>query len=281
MREGWYNRKMRLDKASFTIFDFETTGLYPYSGDRICEIGAVRIESNRKGLKKFHSLVNPRRAISYGAFSVNGITEEMLDGAPDIEDILPDFLKFINESVLVAYNAGFDLGFLESALGAQRHILDNYYVIDALTLARRLFAGMARYNLGAVSESLGIRSSDEHRALADATMTLKIFRKELELLSKEGVKTVEDIAYARTRKREGAKKVKDYKVRMIEEAIREQKKLNIVYRSGWHNMVTRRVILPREMQEGYDRSYLIAHCCLKNEERTFRLDGIIDIKIAV
>lgn len=269
---------MRLDKANYTIFDFETTGLYPYSGDKICEIGAIRIEPGKRLTRKFHSLVNPGRPISYGAFSVNGITEEMLEGSPSIGETLPAFLKFIKDSVLVAYNAGFDLGFLESALGKDKHILDNYYVVDALSLARRLFSGLVRYNLGAVSESLGLGSSGEHRALADAAMTLGVFRKELKLLSAEGVKTVEDIVYTKTRKALG-RKVKDYKVRLIEDAIREQKKLNIVYRSSWSNAVTRRCVLPKMMQEGYDRSYVVAHCCLKNEERTFRLDGILNIEM--
>lgn len=271
---------MRLDKANYTIFDFETTGLSPYSGDKICEIGAVRIESQKKGIKKFHSLINPGRPISYGAFSVNGITDEMLKDAPSIDETLPSFLKFIKGSVLVAYNAGFDLGFLECALGKDKHILDDYYVIDALSLARKLFAGMGRYNLGAVSESLGIRTGGEHRALADAVMTLGVFRKELHMLSAEGVKKVADIAYTRTKKAGIVKKVKDYKTKLIEEAIREQKKLNIIYRSSWNNAVTERVVLPKAMKEGYDRSYVIAHCCLKNEERTFRLDGIINIEMA-
>ncbi len=270
---------MRLDKASFTIFDFETTGLSPYSGDKICEIGAIRITPPKKSIKKFHCLVNPGRPVSYGAFSVNGITDEMLRDAPAMDDVLPSFLKFIKDSVLVAYNAGFDLGFLECALGKDKHIMDDYYIIDALGLARRLFSGFGRYNLGSVSQSLGIRVDGEHRALADAAMTLGVFRKELALLFEEGVKRVEDIAYARTRRDGDVRKVKDYKVRLIERAIREQKKLNIVYRSSWNNMITRRAVLPIEIKEGYDRSYVIAHCCLKNEERTFRLDGIMDIEL--
>ena len=269
---------MRLDKTSYTVFDFETTGLYPYSGDRICEIGAVRMEPGKRTFKKFQTLVNPGRPISYGAFAVNGITEEMLEGAPPITEVLPPFLKFIKDSVLVAYNAGFDLGFLECALGKDKHILDDYYVIDALGLARKLFSGIGRYNLGAVSESLGIRSSGEHRAMADAVMTLGVFRKQLRILSAEGVKRVEEVAYVR-QKKPVVRKVKDYKVRIIEEAIREQKKLNIVYRSSWNNAVTSRVVLPKEIQEGYDRSYVIVHCCLKNEERTFRLDGIMNIEM--
>jgi DNA polymerase III epsilon subunit family exonuclease len=268
---------MRLDDTSFTIFDFETTGLYPYSGDTICEIGAIRITPGKRGARRFHSLVDPGKPISHGAFAVNGITEEMLEGAPQISAVLPSFLGLMEDSVLVAYNAGFDLGFLDSALAGKRHILNDYYVIDALALARRLFSGLGRYNLGSVAESLGIGSDIEHRALADAVMTLGIFRKELRLLKKEGVNNVEDVAYPANKRTGSARKAKDHKERLIEEAIRDQEKLSIVYRSSWNDAVSERVILPRSMRRGYDRSYLVAHCCLKNEERTFRLDGIINI----
>lgn len=271
---------MKLDRASFVIFDFETTGLYPYSGDKICEIGAVKVKFGSKDTKRFHSLVDPERAISYGAFSVNGITDDMVKGKPTIEEILPLFLKFIKENVLVAYNAGFDLGFLESALGEEKKVLGDYYIIDALRLARRLFPGMERYNLGTLSESLGIRVGQEHRALADAVMTWKVFEKELKLLKAEGVDSIEGIARVQTRMASSIKTVKDYKVKLLEGAIREQRKLNITYRSVWNNSITNRTITPKEIKKGYDRSYVIAHCHLKNEERNFRLDGILAAKAA-
>jgi len=272
---------MRIDKAVFAIFDFETTGLYPYSGDRICEVACVRIEPLRRTVKKFHSLVNPQRPMSYGAYSINGITDDMVKDAPTIEEILPEFLKFIKGSVLVAYNAGFDLGFLEAALGEKKDALKDYYVVDALTLARRLFRGIGRYNLGNVAMSLGIDSEGEHRALADVMMTLGVFKKELAILKLEGVDTIADIAYTPSgrKQKSSALKVKDYRIKLIEEAIREEKRLNIVYRSVWNDSVSKRVITPKELRSGYDRSYVIAHCHLKNEERNFRVDGILEISL--
>lgn len=266
-----------LDKAVFTIFDFETTGLYPYSGDTICEIGAIRMAPGKR-MKRFHSLIDPGRPLSEGAFSVNGITEEMLKGKPKIDQILPDFLKFIKGTVLVAYNAGFDLGFLEAALGPGKEVLNDYRVIDALRIARRLFPEIGKYNLASVSEALEIPHSGEHRAMADCLMTMKVFEKELDALKKEGVKTVEELAYAGTRKISAPRVVKDYKYKLIEEAIREQKKLNIKYRSVWHDTVTKRTITPKEIRSGYDKTYVIAHCHLKNGERNFRLDGMLEVE---
>jgi len=271
---------MKLRDCVFTVFDFETTGLYPYSGDRICEVACVRAGASKRAVRKYHSLVNPGRPMSYGAWAVNGITDDMVKDAPLIEDVLPEFLKFIEGSVLVAYNAGFDLGFLEAALGNRKGVLKDYYVVDALTLARRLFHGIGRYNLGNVSRSLGIDPEGEHRALADAMMTWKVFKKEIALLRKEGVDTVADIAYDRAPRamKPAAIKVRDYKLRLIEEAIREERRLNIIYRSVWNDSVTERVITPKELRSGYDRSYLIAHCHLKDGERNFRVDGIVEVR---
>lgn len=268
---------MLLKRTNFTIFDFETTGLYPYSGDKICEIGAIRI-GPRETRKKFHSMVNPQRPISKGAFFVNRITPDMLISAPGIHEVLPKFIRFIKGSVLVAYNAGFDVGFLECALGEDKNMLDDYYIIDALILARRLFPGIGRYNLSNVAESIGVRSAQEHRALYDAYMTAEVFQKELEILMRDGVKTVEDIANTRPKKLAPLKTMKNYKITLIESAIREQKKLNIIYRSSWKNEVTQRTITPKELQQGYDRSYLVAYCHLKNGDRNFRLDGIVKVK---
>ena len=272
---------MKIENCVFTIFDFETTGLYPYSGDRICEVACARWQPSKRGIKKFHSLVNPGRPISYMASSINGISDDMVKGSPLIGAVLPGFLKFIEGSVLVAYNAGFDLGFLEAALGEEKDVLKNYYVVDALVLARRLFHGIGRYNLGNVSRSLGLDPEGEHRALADVMMTLGVFKKELVLLKSEGVDTVADIAYTPrgSKTKPAALKVKDYRIKLIEEAIREERRLSIVYRSVWNDSVTKRVITPKEIRSGYDRSYVIAHCHLKDEERNFRVDGIVDITL--
>jgi DNA polymerase III epsilon subunit family exonuclease len=218
---------MKLEEAVFTVFDFETTGLYPYTGDRICEIGALRFGINSVKPESFHSLIDPERAISYGAFRINGITDAMVSGKPVIGEVLPEFLRFINGSVLVAYNAGFDVGFLEASLGSWAGMLEDYYIIDALKLARRLFPGIGRYGLGSVAGSLNIEVGPEHRALADAIMTWRVFKEELSILSREGVKTVEDIDRFRMRSSRSLGTVKDYKTCVIEEAIRREKRLNV------------------------------------------------------
>jgi DNA polymerase-3 subunit epsilon len=266
---------MRLDEAHFTVFDFETTGLYPYSGDRICEVGAIRTGPDG-GEKIFHSLIDPGIPISAGAFAVNRITPAMLRGKPTISEVLPDFLRFIEGSALVAYNAGFDLGFLLCALGKDSDILELYDVVDALALARRLFPDMPRYNLATVASSLGIETRGEHRAMADTMMTLGIFRKELEALAAQGATEVADIATTRSARPASVQQPWAEMLNLFEGAIRAKKRLAITYRSPWSNYSTKRVITPLQIRKGHNNFYIVAHCHLRNEERNFRLDGVVE-----
>ncbi|MFA5437739.1 MAG: 3'-5' exonuclease [Candidatus Omnitrophota bacterium] len=100
-----------IDKAEFTIFDTETTGLDYRLGDRVVELAAVRFKGEER-LFSFDSLINPGYPVSPQAFSVNKISEEMLLSAPPPAEVIPGFLDFIKESILCSYNAEFDLGFL-------------------------------------------------------------------------------------------------------------------------------------------------------------------------
>ena len=153
-----------IDEIEFTIFDTETTGLDPQGGDRIVEIAGLRFKGDEQ-IATFHSLVDPGRPISSAAFAVNGITPQMLAGAPSSERVLPEFLDFIKDSCLCSYNAGFDLGFLNSELGIiGRRPLQEVIVIDILRMARRLLPGLQRYALWFVAEKLGVQSRQEHRA---------------------------------------------------------------------------------------------------------------------
>ena len=270
---------MWLGGATYTVFDVETTGLFPYAGDRICEIGAVRIRPD--GTEKiFESLIDPQRSIAPGAFAVNGITADMLRGKPVIGEVLPDFLEFMEDSVLVAYNSGFDLGFIENALGHKSHMLADFQAIDALKLARKLFPDIGRYNLAHVAGSLGISTEGKHRALADAVMTARIFIKELDILRKRGIHSVGEIVEPRKQRSASVKTDDGPVLGIIEDAIRKKGVLNITYRSMWNSKISSRAISPREIRKGYATLYVIAYCYLRREERNFRLDCIIDASAA-
>src|SRR5262245_46579761 len=98
-------------KGELVVFDVETTGLSPGTGDRIIEIAALRIR-DRKPIEEFHSFINPKRAVSVGAFMVNGITPQMLARAPEAAEIMPRFWKFVNGSHVIGHNVRFDVGFV-------------------------------------------------------------------------------------------------------------------------------------------------------------------------
>ncbi len=216
---------MRISESVFTVFDVETTGLYPYKGDMICEIAAVKFSPGSGQPEIFQSLVDPKRPISSGAFFVNKITQDMLIGKPTIDRILPDFLRFIEGSILVAYNAGFDIGFIESALGRDKDVISGYRVIDVLRLARRLFPGLPRYSLKDVTSSLGIERLSAHRALNDVCMTKGVFDKSLDELGSNGIDEIEDLIAFFDRKDLPAMIVKHYDMDTIDKAVGEQERI--------------------------------------------------------
>jgi DNA polymerase III epsilon subunit len=182
-------KQLHLGELDVTVFDTETTGLDPRSGDRIIEIAAVRFKNGiRAGT--FHSLVDPCRPVSRGAFMVNGISDEMLEGAPSMKELLPGFVDFIRGSCLCAYNAPFDMGFLhEEFRRAGKRFPRGIVVVDILAMARRLLR-LQRHALWYVAKSLGAGSGvQEHRALSDVELTMEVFTLLLEAARSKGIST--------------------------------------------------------------------------------------------
>lgn len=176
-----------------TVFDIETTGLNVRNGDRIVEIAGIRIECGRlEESKTFSSLINPRREIPIEATRVNGITQKDVAGAGAIEDVLPDFLRFTEGSVLVAHNAEFDCSFLN----AEKETCWGYVEIPECfctrNLSRAVFPQEPRHDLTSVAIKLGIPhgGKERHRALADVILTAKVF---LALLERGGIATIEEL----------------------------------------------------------------------------------------
>jgi len=179
-----------LDEASYVVLDMETTGL-DVSRSEIMEMGAVKIKNGRE-TEVFHTLIKPRRGISKASKKITGITEEMLEGQPTIEEVLPRFLEFLGDAVIVAHNANFDYRFLrywsEKALDKK---LENPY-IDTLSLARALLS-MSSYSLDKVATKLKIGAFTHHRAMEDARVTSAIFRKFLEMLKSIGIRSLMEL----------------------------------------------------------------------------------------
>ena len=165
----------------FVAFDFETTGLVA-GKDRIVELGAVRFKGIQE-LGSFQAIVNPGIPISAEVVSIHGITTEMVSGKPTLKDVLPDFLGFIKDSVLIAHNAAFDTGFLRAALLEEKLPDIDNIILDTKDIAKRVFPGERSYGLQNLIAGLGIKTTAAHRALEDAKMCMKLFQREVEAMS--------------------------------------------------------------------------------------------------
>ncbi len=155
------------------VFDVETTGLSPESGDRIIEIGAIALDGDTF-VDEFHSLIDMDRQIDQAAQRVHGITKEMLSGQPKAETVLPRFRSFIESSVMVAHYSDFDLKFVWSEFKRLRIVFRAPYYCT-LALGRRVFPKLKRYDLGSLYQHLfNEKPRNMHRALEDARITAKI-----------------------------------------------------------------------------------------------------------
>ena len=149
----------------YVAFDLETTGLSS-ANDRIIEIGAV-VMKNGEELDRFQTFVDPQRPLEKKIVELTGITDEMLKGAPKIEEVLPEFLKFIGNRVLVAHNSDFDTGFIRAEC-ARQGLPYTYTAADTLILSQNMLPQLNKFKLDIVSNALSLPDFNHHRAADDA-----------------------------------------------------------------------------------------------------------------
>jgi DNA polymerase III epsilon subunit family exonuclease len=268
-----------IDEIEFTIFDTETTGLEPESGDRIIEIAAIRFKKDEK-LGIFQSLVNPQRPLPLSAQRINNITEEMLKAAPTINEILPDFFAFIKGSTLCAYNASFDFGFLKNEARLINLLLpDGILIIDLLKMSKKLLPNLGHYPLWFVAESLGVRSEGLHRAFKDVEVSFEIFKKLKRILFDKGIDNFAEFLNLFCLEGKFLDDLNFQKIAKIQEAVDKGINLKIKYFSLKDAEVSIREVIPKEIKQQNQHTYLVAHCLLRNEERNFNIDGILHIEI--
>lgn len=184
------------------VLDTETTGLSPYDGHRIIEIGCVELFDKIPTGKTFHTYVNPLRDVPKEAFAITGLTEAFLRPFPIFEHVANDFLSFIEDSTLVIHNASFDLKFLDfqlNDLGYKK--IDRSRVIDTLRLAREKFPG-APASLDALCKKYRIQvAREKHGALLDAQILARVFyrlsEKEQAILDVEKKEIPKPVAFPR------------------------------------------------------------------------------------
>lgn len=187
----WRATHRDLSDVIFTVVDLETTGSTPGYA-KITEIGAVRVQDGRP-VATFSELVNPRMRIPPFVTGITGISQDMVAGAPPIEEVLPRFVAFSEGSVLVAHNARFDLAFLDYELGILQRRTFPRPALDTMRLARRLMP-QSRASLAHLAQRFDTAVKPTHRALSDAQATAEILLILLARLQEEGLSTLEQVA---------------------------------------------------------------------------------------
>ena len=163
-----------MERDSFCILDFETTGLSPGNGDRIIEVAALKIFNNAI-VDQYQSLMNPGFEISRRITSITGITNEMLNNAPNNLKVIKSLVDFLGNHPIVAHNASFDSNFLHSELSIYR-IKKSYQFTCSMKIARRVFPGSPNHKLVTLLAYRGIEyTGNLHRALADANATYMLW----------------------------------------------------------------------------------------------------------
>ena len=158
---------------NFVIVDLETTGLSPQNGE-IIEIGAIKVKNN-KVVDKMDVFVKPSRPLSYFTTKLTGITNEMVDEGLSLKEALKVFIEFADGMRLMAHNAKFDMGFLDTYMkkvfgfGVQNNAL------DTLALSRILVKDVPNYKLGTLANYFNIDYSGAHRSLRDCEITLGVY----------------------------------------------------------------------------------------------------------
>jgi DNA polymerase III epsilon subunit family exonuclease len=198
-------RSRTLAETTFVVLDLETSGAAPSTGAGITEIGALKVRGGEI-VGQFQSFVNPGHALPEFITTLTGITDSMLFEAPAIEQILPTFFEFLGsheESVLVAHNAPFDIGFLKAAASQSEFAWPDYTIVDTVRIARSALGRdeVADCKLATLAEFFGASIEPNHRALDDARATVDVLHGIFERLGTFGVSTLGDLTTFK-RKRE-------------------------------------------------------------------------------
>ncbi|MBQ2608791.1 MAG: PolC-type DNA polymerase III [Butyrivibrio sp.] len=179
-----------IEDTTFVVFDIETTGFSPIK-NKIIEIGAVKVR-NGEILERFSEFINPEVPIPYRITKLTSITDDMVIDAPTREVIIPRFVEFCKDAVLVGHNVGFDISFINQNC-KELGIDVDYTTVDTLWLSRYFFPLQAKHTLDAVAKTLGVVLEHHHRAVDDAECTALIFNEFVPMLKEQKAETLTDV----------------------------------------------------------------------------------------
>ncbi|MGH7214196.1 MAG: exonuclease domain-containing protein [Tepidisphaeraceae bacterium] len=257
--------------------DLETTGASADFGHRAIEVGVVRIEGG-KVVAQYQQLVDPQRRISAGVTALTGISQAMVTGQPTFRDQFPCMMELFKGAAVLGHNVRFDLSFLRREFrrcGFEIHeALENAPVMDTVRIARRRF-GRGGNGLGMLARRLGIEPVVAHRALADAQTTAQVFERLMEpvggwamCLCDAVMQQGGPMGLLPANPSEGLLPLE------LEEALEQKCAVMMEYLDA-RGLRTQRVIEPRTIRRSNGELLLIAHCQLRNDQRTFKLERIV------
>ena len=259
------------------VFDLETTGFSPVS-NRIIEIGAVKVE---KGVitDRFSTFVNPQVPIPFRIEELTGINDNMVLGAPTIEEVLPQFLEFIGDAILAAHNASFDVSFIEEnmrRLGLEKE----FTYVDTVGLARVLLPQLNRFKLDTVAKALHVPLQNHHRAVDDAECTSGIYLKLLEILAEREITDMNGINALASTSLDQIKKLPTYHVIIL--AKNEVGRINLYRLVSYSHMqyYNRRPRIPKSALNKYREGLIVGSACEAGELFKAVLEGKSEPELA-
>ena len=270
-----YNPKNQNLDTEYCVLDIETTGL-SFRTEKITEFGAIKIK-NGEIIDTFECFVNPEKPIPYEVIKVTHITDDMVRDAETIEQVLPKFLEFIGDDVLVAHNANFDIGFIRHFAELQGYKLNNTY-IDTLALARDMFPDYKKHKLGIIADNLGIRVDVAHRALDDVKTLVKVFEVMIKKLKEKGVTTLNEIDNA-YKDELNLKHLPTYHAVILTKNYVGLKNLYKLISFSHLDYFYKKPKIPRSVYRKYSEGLIIGSACDRGELYQAILEGLSEEKI--
>ena len=249
-------------KSKYVVFDIETTGLSSVK-NKIIEIGAVKVEDGRI-TDRYSVFVNPGEPIPYNIEKLTGINDSMVAGAEPIEKILPEFLEFSKDAVMVAHNADFDMGFIEHNAGLMGIDFAPTY-LDTVGLSRVLLPELNKYKLDTVAKALGVSLENHHRAVDDAEATAHIFVALLGKLENMNVVNLDEVNSLSAMDSEAVKKMPTYHVIIL--AKNEIGRINLYHLVSMSHIeyYAGRPRIPKSVLQKYREGLIIGSACEAGE----------------
>ncbi len=264
-------------KDAYVVFDLETTGLSA-TACKIIEIGAVRIEEG-KITGRFSTFVNPQEPIPYRIQQLTSINDEMVMDAPPIAEVLPQFIEFCRDAVMVAHNADFDMSFIRhncNVLGLECPKT----VLDTVSLSRYLLPNLNRFKLDTVAKALNVDLGHHHRAVDDAECTAGIFLRLADLFLERGIEDLDALAQVAAYDENTIRKLPTYHCIILAKNDIGRVNLYRLVSDSHLKYFSRRPRMPKSEIEKYREGLIIGSACEAGELYQALLNGRSDEDIA-